>query len=300
MDKRKDVCMKPMLACNYDPEKLVFPLIASPKLDGVRALVVDGVVLSRSLKPIPNIYIQSLLGSVEYNGFDGELIVGNPTDLLCYNHTVSAVMSQDKTGFDFTYHVFDLWDSTAGYALREHHLFDLLNRAPSYAVIQHTRKLIHCEEELLAYELEVLGQGYEGLILRKPDGEYKFGRSTAKEGLLLKVKRFADGEATILGFEEQMQNNNEQSEDNLGHSKRSSHQENLTPKGTLGALLVKDVVTGVVFNIGTGMDNALRQEIWDNRTRWVGLVVKYKHFPVGAIDKPRHPVYLGVRSPIDQ
>lgn len=292
--------MKPMLACNHDPERLVFPLIASPKLDGVRALVVDGVVLSRSLKPIPNTYVQSVLGKPEYNGFDGELIVGSPTDKLCYNHTVSAVMSQDKAEFEFTYYVFDLWDSMAGYALREQQLSDLLARAHTPRIIQHTRKLMCCGEELLEYEEDVLGQGYEGLILRKIDGRYKFGRSTVKEGLLLKVKRFVDSEATIIGFEEQMQNNNEQVEDNLGHSKRSSHQENLTPKGTLGALRVMDVVTGVAFNIGTGMDDALRQEIWDNRILWTGNLVKYKRFPVGALDKPRHPVYLGVRSPIDQ
>ena len=52
--------MKPMLAalCE-DVTKLRYPVIASPKLDGIRALVIDGQLVSRTLKPIPNRYVQS-------------------------------------------------------------------------------------------------------------------------------------------------------------------------------------------------------------------------------------------------
>lgn len=30
-----------------------------------------------------------------------------------------------------------------------------------------------------------------------------------------------------------------------------------------------------------------------------GRIVNYKHFPVGAKEAPRHPVYLGLRDPLD-
>ena len=60
-----------MLATDYDPEKLRFPVLASPKLDGIRAYVKDGVVLSRQNKPIPNDHVQSLFSKYEH--FDGEL-----------------------------------------------------------------------------------------------------------------------------------------------------------------------------------------------------------------------------------
>ena len=46
---------KPLLASPADLSTLRFPVLASPKLDGVRAIVKDGVVLSRSLKKIPNL-----------------------------------------------------------------------------------------------------------------------------------------------------------------------------------------------------------------------------------------------------
>ena len=96
-----------------------------------------------------------------------------------------------------------------------------------------------------------------------------------------------------------MFNNNPAEQDNLGHTKRATCQANLIGKNTLGALIVKDTKTGVEFNIGTGMDDYLRQDIWNNRPEWLAKIIKYKHFSVGAVDKPRHPVYLGVRNPID-
>jgi DNA ligase-1 len=50
------------------------------------------------------------------------------------------------------------------------------------------------------------------------------------------------------------------------------------------------VNTGVEFNIGTGFTAEDRA-----KKDWVGLIVKYKFFPIGVKDKPRHPVYLGLR-----
>jgi DNA ligase-1 len=55
------VIKKPMLAGNYDPAKALFPYIATPKIDGIRFVMVNGVALSRSFKPLRNKYIQSLL-----------------------------------------------------------------------------------------------------------------------------------------------------------------------------------------------------------------------------------------------
>jgi DNA ligase-1 len=287
-----------MLACNWEPEQLVFPVIASPKLDGVRCLIIDGVAMSRSLKPIPNQYVQECLAGLP-DGFDGELIVGEPTDPLCYNKTVSAVMAKDKKDFAFALYVFDLHNCNAGYLERAECLHDEYLTCGDFPVILHESMTLLDMEELLKYEELKLDEGYEGLILRKPDAPYKFGRSSVKEGYLLKVKRFSDAEATILGFEEQMQNNNPKTKSELGYSKRSQHQENLVGKHTLGALIVRDTLTKVEFNIGTGMDDDLRQTIWDNRAGWIGKIVKYKHFAVGAVDKPRHPVYLGLRSSLD-
>jgi DNA ligase-1 len=99
----------------------------------------------------------------------------------------------------------------------------------------------------------------------------------------------------VLGFEEQMRNDNEAKKDALGRTERSSHKENRHGKGTLGALKVRDLATGVRFDIGTGFTDAERQAIWDNQDEWFGAEVKYKSQPVGVKDKPRFPVFLGRR-----
>jgi DNA ligase-1 len=136
-------------------------------------------------------------------------------------------------------------------------------------------------------------------MLRDPNGRYKFGRSTAKEGILLKVKRFSDAEAVIVGFEERMHNGNPATTDALGHTERSSHKENLTGRGDLGALVVKCELFESEFNIGTGFDDATRKEIWDNRETYLGKVVKFKYQTAGMKDVPRFPVYVGLRHEND-
>ena len=86
---------KPMLACSESAhnffDKLRFPLYASPKLDGIRATVRDGVVYARSNKPIANIHVQEKFKHFEW--FDGELIVGDPADKMCFRNTPSVVGS---------------------------------------------------------------------------------------------------------------------------------------------------------------------------------------------------------------
>ncbi len=87
---------RPMLADKVtDISALRFPVLASKKLDGVRCLVQDGVLVSRTLKPIPNKFVQAKFKGLP-EGTDGELIVGDPRDPEAYRRTVSVVMSDDK------------------------------------------------------------------------------------------------------------------------------------------------------------------------------------------------------------
>ena len=52
---------KPLLAGTFDPDKAKFPYAATPKIDGIRFLMVDGQAVSRSFKPIRNEHIQRIL-----------------------------------------------------------------------------------------------------------------------------------------------------------------------------------------------------------------------------------------------
>ena len=281
--------MKPMLACEANLKALKFPVLASPKLDGVRALVRDGVVLSRSLKPIPNRHVQMMFGRPELEGFDGELILGDPTHPEAYRRTVSAIMSIEGAP-DVDFHVFDRWDRDYPYN----------EVALSYGLtIPVCSTPIHNMEELEEYEVALLDKGYEGVMLRDPQSPYKFGRSTAKEGYLLKLKRFADSEAEIIGFEELMHNHNEATLNETGHHERSTKQDGLLPADTLGALIVRDIHSGVEFKIGTGFTAAERQKFWNLMAPIRGALVKYRYFPTGSKEKPRFPSFQGFRHQID-
>lgn len=285
---------RPMLASPADFRILKYPLFASPKLDGIRAVVLDGKLVSRKLLNIPNKHIFSQLSRPEFDGLDGELIVGSPTADDVYRVTSSAVMSHEGEP-NFSFWMFDCCTMDAPFA-------DRLAWVEGYAKecgidllkpLHHWR--IENEDDLLRIEAFCVEKGYEGLILRSADGRYKHGRSTAREQYMLKVKRFEDSEAEVLEVIEEMHNGNTAETDNLGRTKRSKAKDGLIGKGSMGALRVADLKTGVEFEIGTGFTAADRALWWKRRDRVQGYVVKYKFFPVGVKDKPRHPVYLGER-----
>jgi DNA ligase-1 len=289
---------KPLLACNADLSKIRYPVYGSPKLDGIRCIVIDGKPMSRSLKVIPNRYIQEQFAryAEELEGLDGELIVGSATAKNVYNASVSGIMSQDGEP-DFTYHVFDRIGG-GDYLTRWLRSHDEFDRGVDFVNVLPSCRIDN-EVELSEYELLSVAEGYEGIMLRDPTGIYKNGRSTVSEGILLKVKRFADSEATIIGFEERLHNTNEATTNALGRTERSSHQENMIGRGDLGAIIVKCADYANEFRIGTGFDDATRRLIWDNRSEWLGKLIKFKHQKSGEKDAPRFPVYLGLRSADD-
>ena len=291
---------KPMLASPADLDALSFPIYGSPKLDGIRASVVGGQLLSRTLKEIPNRHIFQMLSVSRFSGLDGELIVGPPTSLTCYRDTVSGVMSIEGRP-SFAYWVFDCCvDRTLPFSARRALAMTKTEEAGSLPLKLVEHQLLHTREELDAYEAAQVGLGHEGVMLADPDAAYKFGRATTKGGELLKVKRFVDAEAIVIGVEEEMFNGNEAETNELGRTKRSTAKAGLVGKGTMGALIVRDVKTGVEFNIGTGFTAADRVWWWNQRHMLsvagvYAFIIKYKSFPIGVKDKPRHPVYLGLR-----
>jgi DNA ligase-1 len=158
-------------------------------------------------------------------------------------------------------------------------------------------KKIDNVEELNAFEKLCLDQGFEGVMVRVASGKYKFGRSTEKEGILIKIKQFEDDEAEVTGYTAMQTNTNEKTMNELGDMKRSSHQSGKVDLDMLGALEV--VWRGIVFSIGTGFDHALRTKLWNDREGLVGKIVKFKFFAQGVKTAPRFPVFLGFRDPED-
>lgn len=289
---------KPMLSGKLtEPAALSYPVLASPKLDGVRCLIMGGRAISRNLKPIPNVAVSSILGGLP--AMDGELIIGPPTAADVFQRTMSGVMSREGVP-EFRFWVFDVLTSNPSMPFNQR-----LELAKAWAascgknVMHVAHKLIKTPEGLLEYEAQQLLAGYEGIMVRSLDGPYKYGRSTEREGWLLKVKRFEDSEAEVLDFTEKQHNDNELQEDELGRAKRTSHKAGKRNAGVLGSLLVRDTNSGVEFEVGAGFTDADREEWWQARQQRRGVIIKYKFQPVGVKDKPRFPVYLGIRDAAD-
>jgi DNA ligase-1 len=272
-------------------DQIKYPVLVTPKIDGIRCLIIDGKVLSRSFKLIPNDFVRETLATLP-DGLDGELIVPGEA----FGAVTSAIMR--KTGQpDFRYTVFDMVykDLAEPYEKRVERLKPLKN---IFRVDPLMPVFINSASDLEGYERWALDEGYEGIMVRDPKSPYKLGRSTTREGYLLKVKRFEDDEAVVTGYEEKMSNQNERQEDAFGRTKRSTHQANMVPMGVLGALIVR-TTDGIIFSIGSGLTDADRVQLWKERHLLKGRIVKFRHQPHGAKDAPRFPIFIGFRHKDD-
>lgn len=294
--------VKVMLASSEIPPvtALKFPLMASVKLDGIRCVVVDGKAMSRKMIPIPNLFVQAWAAehSELLQGLDGELIVGLPYGEGVFNRSGTGV---GKAGGepDFTFHVFECWDKPELTAVeRYQYLQSKVVGLPRCQLVE--QDLLHTAEELLDWNTLTLQAGFEGVILKKPEGKYKNGRSTLNEGLLLKWKEFCDSEAEILEVLQGKTNTNPDIRDALGNAKRSSAKAGKVATDMVGSFRVRDIHSGVEFKCGLGNQTVKEaQKLWEMRDQLVGKIIVYKFQKVGVKDKPRFPGLKGFRDAFD-
>lgn len=314
-----ELIKKPMKGDDMVREKLRFPYLASPKIDGYRGFVDGGVIRMSSGVPYPNDFTRDLFSMIVAEGFDGEMGVGSPCDVETFKRASGSF--RKKTGEpDVVMYVFD--DRT----LHDWAFEDRLNRVkariegikaaarsdlPADArvrlqaladrIVFHEHVLIENLEQLDAYESKCVAEGYEGVMLRDPRGKYKHGRSTVNENLLLKVKRMVHDEAEIVGFVERMENTSESFKDELGRSKKSYKAEDLVGTGMIGSFIVRDPKYPRDFNISAS--SMKRQEsaqaFRDFDTEYRGNLARYAYFPVGTDEVPRHGVFDGLRERSD-
>lgn len=303
--------IRPMLAASfkdiYDirPElnNLSYPILASPKIDGIRFLRPgnDGA-RSRSWKLLPNKKLQRLVENEHFAWLDGEVIVGEDAAAPgLFNRTQSAVMTADDQSpltifiFDHFYHQtawFNNRTETAKSCVKELNELGIAN----VKYLQHI--VLENPDEVLVYEQDALEIGFEGIMLRRMLAPYKFGRSTLKEQGLIKIKRFIDEEAEIIGFEELKRNQNEATKNAFGLQVRGHSIHGKVAANTLGKFILRNAKWGK-FACGSGLDDALRDKVWQNKEAYLGKLVTYKYQPHGIKEKPRSPIFKGFRSEVD-
>jgi len=297
--------IKPMLASDYDESKLKFPLIVQPKIDGVRSLNQNGVLVGRSLKKHANKYVASLFSGPELDGLDGEICVtGKVTSQDACRATTSALNSIEGEP-RVTWWIFDyITPETEGlpyserYELARKKVLSLIGDFPNIDIIE--ADVVNSLPELLEFDSKCLDIGFEGTIIRDPNKPHKRGRSTVREGGLLRIKRFMEEEAVVVYVKEGKLNNNEATENELGLTSRSSHKENMIPNGQVGTIVCIDTKTGKEINVSPGrLTEQERIYYWYNQTEMIGKTIKYKFFPKGIKNKPRFPTFQSFRMSSD-
>lgn len=288
---------KPMLAGKLESEEDVkFPVWATPKLDGIRCLIINGKAVTRKFKPVPNKHIRSLLEKHCLDGFDGEIMSKG----VSFNDLQSLVMTEEGTP-SFEYHVFDYVKTSLKkpYLERIDDLIEAVKKIEVDFVKIISPEIVPNLDMLLKMEKLYLDAGYEGIMLRTAESPYKCGRSTVREGYLLKLKRFLDSEAKIIDIEQFHHNANELEKDAFGYAKRSSKKEGKIPLDMLGSFIVEDISTRAQFRVASGLTEEERKSYWKIKDKLIGKFVKYKYQGHGMKKLPRFPVFLGFRDERD-
>ena len=277
-------------------QSIHYPIVGSPKLDGFRCIV-DKTPLTSSMKSFTNRFVVKELQDPTYDGLDGEIIVGSPfkeneeDDVF---HRTSGPIRRFDGEPDFRFYVFDNWkDGDISYNNRWVEMTPINQKR----IIVLEQRILLNADDVIAYEQEMVDLGYEGAMIRSLNGKYKEGRTTLNEMNIFKRKPFEECEAEIIGVEEQMANLNEAIIDERGLSRRSSHQANMVPKGTIGMFVLLSPAFGQSFKAapGKGFDAKKRQEIWDNKEAYIGKIATVKYQKYGSIDRPRQPNVIKIR-----
>lgn len=311
--------IKPQLAEDAVLDKVVFPCLVQPKIDGVRAMNLEGTLTGRSLDPFKGFGITPYFSQPEFIGFDGEMTFGNKPNCgerLCSLTTGAMGRFKGETEMpDLHWWVFDLVTPDTVKRRYEDRHVSLFHK-----VLELNHPRIHIVPSyvvdtpaLLAHSIaRFAADGYEGTIIRNPNSIFKPGRST-QEGQLWRVKPWADFEILVTGITEGQMNGNEAKTNTLGRTERSSAKAGMVPNGQVGSIqgtMLRDFhdpttgkmlfPKGLPVTAGSGeMSVAEATDYFINPRKIVGHIAKVKTMTHGVKDLPRFPTYVSHRLPQD-
>jgi len=293
-----------MLAPNQQPilDELVYPLIASNKIDGIRMIVKDGKLLTRSLKPIMNVNLQKrfkfLADWSQKNNtiLDGELFSPSISfpDLSGMCRGFENELINDLKFYCFDRIISETFDEP--YQKREkgiQPILDLFN--PEFVIKVKSYVVINAQEVKDLFE-KVIADGFEGLILRSLDGRYKSGRATLKENLMYKCKPFETFDSQITGVVQSTEVNDD-AEKKTNELGRSVTSKKLSERHTIEKASAFWVdYEGKPLKVVLAMTDPEKVAVWANRASLIGKTIEYKGMLVGSKDVPRHPVMIRYRE----
>ena len=242
--------------------------VIEPKKNGLRCLIIEGLPYSYNMKPIYNmdhilLAVREHFGKrwLSKNILDGECAGKDLEESISLGKASVTKKPNDK----LKYYIFDAIPFN-GYRDRVYYDIPWEKRRSELNQLQHTfssiiqleRRGVDSFEECEKYYDLLVSKGEEGIVIKDINAPYYFKRH--KSWLKLKHKTTYDVE--IVGFSE-------------GKGKYV---------GTLGSLLVS--LNGAITRC-SGMDDATRDIIWENKSRYIGSIVEVECLRVSAKGKMR-------------
>lgn len=303
--------VKPQLAVAWDKplDKLEYPVIAEPKLDGVRCVCLidfngEPSFWSRDEKPFVNFEeledeIRSLVKKNPYlkgHFLDGEILAKSGR----FDDTISRARSHrgKNTHIDYIFYVFD-FDSISyvskcapsgpsGVRLFERKK-RLLKIKEGIRIRTVPFKIINSAESLFEYHWNNCDLGYEGTMVKPLDSYYHNGRNKDWK----KIKPFYTTDLKIVSMSE-------------GKGKAA---------GMMGRIVVEgriedrealqegqdpcEAFMHVRCEVGTGFTDELRKELWNNQDKYIGQMVEIQYQEVTKDNSLRFPSFKRFRSDRD-
>jgi ATP-dependent DNA ligase len=276
-----------MLAPNDIPiiTQVRYPIFVQPKLDGYRCIYRKQEMRSRAGKPFANENLESYFDAMfemADHVLDGELyahgITFNKLQTILNNQTAPLPKNLKFVVYDCI-PVLD-WDHQSckkEYQERIKSIREVLNDsiADYKKVIDIPNDLVQTSGEAIAIYKKYLKEGYEGAMLKAPDGLYRWKRTSIKSGEILKLKPFKTIDLSIEGFYE-------------GEGKHI---------GSCGGFIVDH--KGVKVRVGSGLDDAERKQVWENKNAYLGKMIEIRYLEVSEDGSLRNNSFVAFREDKD-
>lgn len=276
--------IKPMLAKKYEgvlPKEYVL----QPKLNGHRAIWDGKKLWSRQGNEINS--VPHIIKELEKYDFylDGELY----SDKIIDFENLTGVIRRTVKFIDSTQIYFCIYDlpDTNGKPYKERREF--------LESIKFKYPLVLIEEKM-DKDLNCYGKKYEGTMIRDLNSPYKPGKRSSG---LLKVKKFHDDEAEIIGVTQLFNYEKVIVEKKIPGAKQYADgtwykNGDKTPTNKIGALVCK--YKNIEFEIGSGLSDELREKFWKNPP--IGKQVTFSYQVLSKNKVPIFPTFVRIREDI--
>ena len=276
------------LAQKFEEKRIVGKRICvEPKLDGIRCFAIvknrEAHLYARSGKLITNFSdtIGADLASMPDGCYDGEIMGKDFIALMRQAYRKENVDTDDTYFALFDYLSFEEWDARESvtsceirYIALMHAVVPLGTMKKNSELVRPTRykylRVVNRKYEQSNYDKikvhhdRFVQEGYEGAMIKDLDAPYKFGRGPE----VMKLKAFHDADLAVIAFKE-----------------GTGRHEN-----KLGSILVN--YQGVEVNVGSGFSDEMRDEVWENQEKYLGVVAEVRYQEVTPDGSLRFPTFV--------